>query len=293
MFQALQAPLLFGLIAAFVTSLGLLAVSAKPGWSERHANVFGLVAAGLLLTLALLHIVPEAFALSPAAPIWLTAGFFGGMALNQTARWLAPDEGAQREGQVEALVPILAIGVHSFIDGIIYAITFTVSFTSGLFAVVGLILHEFPEGVIAYAILRRSGVSNRQSLLFAFLAAAATTPLGVIVSGPFLQGLGAQALGPLFAISAGLLLFVATGPLMAPIREVAPALGFGAVGGGAGLAIGLLFLPLPGHDHGHIGHRHGASVPSSHGHHHSDGHGHGDDHRHSAPDEAPDFRKRP
>ena len=255
MFQALQAPLFFGLIAAFVTTLGLLAVALRSDWSLRYANLFGLTAAGMLTAMAFLHIVPEAFALSSSAPVWLTLGFFGGLVMHYVIRTVFPE----REDSTlpsEAITPIVAIACHSFIDGIVYSVTFAASFSAGVFAAVGLILHEFPEGVIAFAILRRHGVSNRSAFLWAFLAAAATTPLGVLVSGPFMYGLGQQALGSLFALSAGLLLFVATGPLMAPLKDVAPVRGLLSLTAGVAIAVLLLLAPIPGHDHNHLGQAH-------------------------------------
>ncbi|MDG1826585.1 MAG: ZIP family metal transporter [Henriciella sp.] len=256
MFETLQAPLFFGLIAAFVTTLGLLAVALRSDWSLRYANLFGLAAAGMLCSMAFLHILPEAFAMSANAPVWLTAGFFGGLLISYLVKTLFPD----REGSTlpsEAITPILAIAIHSFIDGIVYSVTFAASFSAGVFAAIGLILHEFPEGVIAFAILRRHNVSNRKSFLWAFLAAAVTTPLGVLVSGPFMYGLGEDTIGALFGLSAGLLLFVATGPLMAPLKEVSPGKGLAALSAGVVFAIGLMIIPLPGHDgHDHIGHAH-------------------------------------
>ena len=134
-----------------------------------------------------------------------------------------------------------------------------------MFTALGLILHEFPEGVIAFAILRRHGISNRWSFIWAFLAAAATTPLGVLVSGPVMFGLGEAVLGSLFALSAGLLLFVATGPLMAPLKDMKPAKGLAALSVGVAIAIALILLPLPGHDHSHLGDEH---------HHHDHEHDH-------------------
>ena len=255
MFEALQAPLFFGLIAAFVTTLGLLAVALRSDWSLRYANLFGLAAAGMLTAMAFLHIVPEAFALSTAAPIWLTVGFFSGLLLHYLIKTLFPER-EESNLPSEAITPILAIACHSFIDGIVYSVTFAASFSAGVFAAVGLILHEFPEGVIAFAILRRHGVSNRAAFFFAFLAAAATTPFGVLVSGPFMFGLGEEVLGSLFALSAGLLLFVATGPLMAPMRDVKPTLGLASLSAGVLIAVALLFAPIPGHDHNHLGHAH-------------------------------------
>lgn len=255
MFESLQAPLFFGLIAAFVTTLGLLAVALRSDWSLRYADLFGLAAAGMLTALAFLHIVPEAFALSPAAPYWLATGFFGGLLVHYSIKAAFPEREASQLPS-EAITPILAIAIHSFIDGAIYSVTFAASFSSGVFTALGLILHEFPEGVIAFAILRRHGISNRWSFIWAFLAAAATTPLGVLVSGPIMYGLGEVVLGSLFALSAGLLLFVATGPLMAPLKEMKPARGLAALSVGVVIAVTLMLLPLPGHDHSHLGDGH-------------------------------------
>ena len=50
MFSAVQPPLLFGLIAAMLTTLGLIAVALRGDWGLRYANVFTLIAAGLLTT---------------------------------------------------------------------------------------------------------------------------------------------------------------------------------------------------------------------------------------------------
>ncbi|MEM1149911.1 MAG: ZIP family metal transporter [Pseudomonadota bacterium] len=262
MISSLQTPLAFGLIAAFVTTLGLMVVSLRAEWSARHASLFALVAGGMLVTLTLLHIAPHALADSADAPNYILAGFLGGLLLSQMVRLItgeptAPD-GVSKSGA--ALAPILAIGFHSFIDGMVYAVSFAANYESGLYAAAGLIMHEFPEGIIAFAILRGAGVSSRMSFVWAFLAAAFTTPLGVLVSGPFIHAMGADVLPHLFALSAGLLLFVATGPLLAPIKEQSAPRALTAVGVGVVIALGLALGPLQdGHvhsGHGHHNHTH-------------------------------------
>ncbi len=263
MFEALQAPLFFGLIAASVTTLGLLAVAWRSDWSLRHADLFGLAAAGLLTAMAFLHIVPEALLLSNTAPMWLAIGFFAGLFLHHALKSALPER-AESGLPREAITPILAIAAHSFIDGLIYSVTFAASFSAGVFTALGLILHEFPEGIIAFAILRRHGVSNWMSFFWAFLASAATTPFGVLVSSPVVYGLGEDILGGLFALSAGLILFVATGPLMAPLRDIKPGRGLAALSAGVAIALMLLFLPFGGHDHAHF------TAESQHDHNHSD-----------------------
>lgn len=251
MFQQLQAPLAFGLIAAFVTTIGLIAVATREDWSRRHAGIFGLAAAGMLLTLTLTHIAPSAFATTRNAPQLLLAGFLAGLILAFVIRAIFPDS---ESGQhtAEAFTPVAAIACHSFVDGIIYAITFAADFESGVFTSLSLILHEFPEGVIAFAILRAHGVNNRQAFRYAFYAAALSTPLGVLAAGPVVALLGPALVNALFALSAGLLLYVATGPLMTPLREERPVRALSALL--AGVTVGLLLSAAPlhaGHDHAH------------------------------------------
>lgn len=243
MWANIQAPLFFGLIAAFVTTIGLLVVAQKGYWSERHASLFAIAAGGMLLTLTLTHIVPEAIERAPSAWELILGGYIAGLVFNFVLGTIFGDEenGMSRSG---AATPVIAIAVHSFLDGILYSVTFAASFEAGVQTSLSLILHEFPEGVIAFTILRRFGFSNHQSFFYAFLAAAATTPFGVIASGPFVFGLGEEMIGSLFALSAGLLLFVATGPLMAPIKSQPPLRSLMALSTGIGVALIIALSPL-------------------------------------------------
>jgi len=253
MWAAIQTPLFFGLIAAFVTTIGLLVVAQKGYWSERHASLFALAAGGMLLTLTLTHIAPEAIERAPAAWRLILGGYLAGLVMNFTVNAIFGDEetGLSRAG---AATSVIAIAMHSFLDGIIYSVTFAASFEAGVLASLSLILHEFPEGVIAFTILRRFGFSNKQSFIYAFLAAAATTPAGVIASGPYVYTLGTEMVGNLFAVSAGLLLFVATGPLMAPLKSQPPVRSLLALGAGVGAALIITFTPLGHHGESHHGH---------------------------------------
>ena len=243
---AVQASVAFGLLAAVVTSLGLAAVAMRSEWSARQSGLFALSAAGMLITTSLLHIVPEAMAAGAGAAKFVLGGFFSGLMLSFTMRALFPEKAGQARAQ--AITPLLAVAIHSFFDGVIYSVSFAASFQSGVYASLGLILHEFAEGIIAFAILSRHGFKVKEALLWAFLAAGATTPLGALVSGLFVTSLGAGAITALYALSAGLLVYVATGPMMRPLEEVSPARGFGALGAGVVFALAILALPI--HDRG-------------------------------------------
>jgi ZIP family zinc transporter len=254
---SLQAAVSFGLLAAVVTSLGLAAVALRSEWSARQSGLFALAAGGMLITMSLLHIVPEALGAGHGAAKFVLGGFFAGLLLSFAMRTFF-HEGAS-QARAEAFTPLLAVGVHSFFDGVIYSVSFAASFQSGVYASLGLILHEFAEGIIAFAILSRHGFKVKEALVWAFIAAAATTPRGALVSGLFVNGLGAGTITALYALSAGLLIYVATGPMMEPLKEVSPVRAMGSLGAGVVFALAVLALPI--HDHGAL-----------------DNHGHGHDH---------------
>jgi zinc transporter ZupT len=70
------------------------------------------------------------------------------------------------------------------------------------------VLHDFPEGIITDLLLVRGGFSEKSSFLLAFLAPALTTPLGMLVSYPYIRKIDQPLLGALLALSAGALVYV-------------------------------------------------------------------------------------
>jgi zinc transporter ZupT len=174
-------------------------------------------AAGVLISVSFMHIIPESFKMNSAGPVFLLVGF---LAIYLTNRFLnlyvCHDEPAD---QAEGIIPTLGIGFHSFIDGIIYSVTFNVSIFTGALAAVGMILHEFPEGIVSFVILERGGFPRRKSLRYAFLAAALSTPLGTLVSYPFISNIQRSTLGALLALSAGALVYVGASHLLPAVER--------------------------------------------------------------------------
>jgi ZIP family zinc transporter/zinc and cadmium transporter len=103
---------------------------------------------------------------------------------------------------------MIGIGFHSFIDGLVYSITFTVSIFTGMLAATGMVLHEFPEGIITYLLLLRGGFSEKKYLILAFLAASLSTPLGMLVSYPYISRIDKPLLDTLLSLTAGALVYV-------------------------------------------------------------------------------------
>ena len=200
--------LVTSVIAAFVTSLGIYSIRRYVDWGYRNTAYFMCFAAGVLISASFLHIIPKSFSMNPQAPAWLLVGFLGLHMFNRFITAFVCEKDPDKKDYAIGVVPMLGIGFHSFIDGFIYSIAFTVSILTGYLATLGMVLHEFPEGIITYLLLLRGGFSERRAMLLAFLAAAATTPLGMLVSYPFISDIGREMLGALLALSAGALVYV-------------------------------------------------------------------------------------
>jgi len=135
---------------------------------------------------------------------------------------------------------MIGIGVHSFIDGFVYSITFTVSIFTGVLATTGMVLHEFPEGIITYLLLLRGGFSQRASLILAFLAASVSTPLGMLVSWPYISQIGKPLLGNLLSLSAGALVYVGATHLLPQAERERRKYSLCALGAGILVAVGIV-----------------------------------------------------
>jgi len=194
-------------LAALVTSAGIYVIRHFERWGRQHSIYFICFAAGVLISVSFLHIIPKAFSMNENAGIYLFAGYLGLYLFNRFISAFVCDKRSDEHYEI-GLVPMFGIGLHSFIDGFIYSITFTVSVFTGLLAATGMVLHEFPEGIITYLLLIRAGFSERMSFFLAFLAAALTTPVGMLVSYPFISQINKPLLGALLAFSAGALVYV-------------------------------------------------------------------------------------
>ena len=212
------AVMLASLLACGVTTIGIYAISKYEKWAREHSGYFVCFAAGVLISVSFMHIIPKAFAMNSAAPVYLLAGFLA-IHLSNRLLNLYVCHKYERTDYAAGIIPMVGIGFHSFIDGIIYSVTFNVSVFTGALAAIGMILHEFPEGIVTFVLLGRGGFNQRKSIIYAFLAAAISTPLGTLVSYPFVSNVERSILGALLAISAGALVYVGASHLLPEVEK--------------------------------------------------------------------------
>ena len=175
-------------LAALVTGIGIYTIRHFEAWGRKYSIYFVCFAAGVLISVSFLHIIPKSFEMSPHAPVYLLGGFLLLHLFNRFITAFVCERGTNPSYGI-GLIPTIGIGFHSFIDGVVYSITFTVSVFTGVLATTGMVLHEFPEGIITYLLLLRGGFSEKTSLIIAVIAASISTPLGMLVSWPYIRGI--------------------------------------------------------------------------------------------------------
>ena len=230
------AVVLASFLACGVTTIGIYVISKYEQWGREHSAYFMCFAAGVLISVSFMHIIPESFQMNSTAPVFLLVGF---LAIHLSNRFLNLYICHEYECAVYTvgIIPMLGIGLHSFIDGLIYSVTFNVSIFTGVLAATGMILHEFPEGIVTFVLLERGGFSRRKSALYAFLAAALSTPLGTLVSYPFISNIKQSTLGILLAISAGALVYVGASHLLPAVEKENKKYSFFALAAGVLVAV--------------------------------------------------------
>jgi zinc and cadmium transporter len=227
-------------LAAMVTCAGIYVIRHFERWGRDNSIYFICFAAGVLISVSFLHIIPKAFSMNRSAPMYLFAGYLSLHLFNRFVNAFVCDKSSDEQYGL-GLVAMFGIGFHSFIDGFVYSITFNVSVFTGLLAATGMVLHEFPEGIITYLLLVRAGFRERVSLLLTFLAAAATTPVGMLVSYPYISRINEPFLGALLSFSAGALVYVGATHLLPQSEAEHKKYSLFALGAGILVALIIIF----------------------------------------------------
>ena len=205
-------------LACLVTVLGIYVINKFANWGNRNVAHFMSFAAGVLITVSLMHILPEAYEMNAQSPAFVLIGFMGLYISNRILDHHRFHE-HNKERISLGVIPMIGIGIHSFLDGVIYSVTFNVSIFTGLLAAIGMVLHEFPEGIVTFLLLQRAGFSRKKAILWSIIAAAISTPLGTLISYPFINRIDRGVLGLMLAFSAGALLYVGATHLLPAVES--------------------------------------------------------------------------
>ncbi len=166
-------------------------------------------AAGILISTPLILALPKATEANSEAGFVALFGFLFMFFSNKLIKYTTKEK--------ELAFGVTAaegVGIHSFVDGITYTVTFNVSILIGFLSASGLVIHEFAEGVITYLFLIKGGVGKKIAGFYAFLIAGLTTPIGAFIVYPIVNGLNKSKLGLLLGFVSGVLIYVSAAHLL-------------------------------------------------------------------------------
>jgi zinc and cadmium transporter len=124
------AVLLTSTVACLMTTSGIYIIGRYASWANRNAVYFMSFAAGVLISVSFIHIIPRCLAMNELSPLFLPFGFMGLYLFNRLLNIFVCQK-RECPGRVMGIVPMLGIGFHSFLDGVIYSMTFNVSIFMG------------------------------------------------------------------------------------------------------------------------------------------------------------------
>ena len=165
-------------------------------------------AVGTLTAAALGDLLPEAVGHSgPIAIGWA----IGAMVAASAIEWASARRGHHHD---RPLVPAALLGsdaLHNTTDGIAIAAAFLIGPRLGLVTAAAVILHELPEELADYALLRGAGMGKRTALTALALVqlTAGIGAAGALLASSYMR----RTEGVLLAISCGMFLYIVVGML--------------------------------------------------------------------------------
>ncbi|MFM8314643.1 MAG: ZIP family metal transporter, partial [Deltaproteobacteria bacterium] len=196
---------------------GLIPLWVKPH-NENHLKLFISFGAGLLLSMAFLHMIPEAFKLIPRSfGIWLLVGFCLLLFLERFIMVHACEEHGCHYHTV-GIAAFLGLTVHGVIEGFALASSQLVA-NLGVLVLIAIISHKAPAGIALTSILKISGKKPSQILGFV-LGVALSGPLGIFLAYWILKSEHYNnAAGVLLSISAGTFLYIGACDLLPELHR--------------------------------------------------------------------------
>lgn len=207
---------LVGGVASLVGAVLIIYFKSRAGILSNKLTSF---AAGVLITVAVLDLLPEAFGVVPNLKMasWaMLLGILLVFLMEKSGLWFHHHDGTHGSRP-----PISGIfwgdALHNFIDGFAIGAAFLLSKEAGVLTAFAVGLHELPKEMADFAIYLRSGYSNRKTLLLNLTSSLVAVLGGVTVY--LSRGWVRNFEGYLLAMTAGMFLFIALADLIPEMHE--------------------------------------------------------------------------
>ncbi|MBA4337018.1 ZIP family metal transporter [bacterium] len=241
-------------IVSLISLLGAITIVIKQKTIKHFLIFLVSFAAGAMLGDVFLHMLPEmaqegALNLKSSFLILVGIGIF--FILEKIIHWRHCHLTATKEHTHPlAFMNLVGDATHNFIDGILIAGSYMLSFPIGIATTIAVILHEIPQEMGDFGVLLHSGMKPKKALMLNFLSAL-TAVLGALFI--LLIGEKIDVTGVIVPITIGGFLYIANADLIPELHKetkvshsLIQLLTFSI---GVAIMFSMLFLPFHGHSH--------------------------------------------
>lgn len=210
--------LFYVITAALANILGGLVIFLKKNWSRRGLNGLMALSAGILFTIAVMDLIPEALEIHESSAIYIVIGF-GLIFLFQ--QFLAPhfhfgeETHTHSHSQRTTLSALVGMLVHTFFDGVSIVASFKLDERIGFVVLIAVLLHKIPDGLTISSIVFASLKSKKRAIEASFLLGVST--IAGAIAALFLTQfftVDSSILAIALSITSGIFLYIATVDLL-------------------------------------------------------------------------------
>lgn len=209
--------IIFTLVGSIASLAGSFFLLFQKKLTENFSNQLISLAAGVLIAVAFLDLLPEASELTEPEYIFLPA-LLGFIIFFMSERFIRVFHHHHGHGEKPSTYLIL-IGdaVHNFVDGVAITIGFLTSTTVGITTSFAVAAHEIPQEIADMGILLANGLSKKKALFLNFLSAL-TALLGALLAY-FFAAFIEQNLYIFLSLTAGFFIYISASDLIPNLHE--------------------------------------------------------------------------
>lgn len=211
--------LLLAFIGSVAGLIGGVVLIVKDSWGRTLCKYAIPLAAGVLLSVSILHLIPEAnHEMGRGAFLVVLLAFLGSFLFEQFFAHLHHHED-RKHTMLKTAVPLIIFGdtIHNFIDGVAIAAAYMADPIFGVVVALATFLHETPHEIGDFGLLMNAGWSKRKTFLANLFSASFTFP-GALFVFFFVQE-AHDKIGILLAIAAGIFLFLGASDFLPEVEE--------------------------------------------------------------------------